>query len=97
MMFNPIGVGVLLVFVHGFRSGTTVPSLHPWLFKLSPSGLGPLTYRACFPFKADAHFSLVFFADPACGTRLSPRVGSPREPLAFRRLSCSSNFCFWNF
>ena len=31
------------------------------------------------------------------GLRPNSCVGSPREPLAFRRLSCSSNFCFWNF
>jgi hypothetical protein len=35
---NPFGVGICCFVNHGLRSGTGVPSLHPWLFKLIPSG-----------------------------------------------------------
>ena len=40
--FNPFGVGIHCFVNHGLRSRTGVPSLHPWLFKLIPSGHPPL-------------------------------------------------------
>ena len=36
--FNPFRAGIHRFVDHEFRSGTSVPSLHPWLFILIPSG-----------------------------------------------------------
>ena len=36
--FNPFRVGIHCFVDDGFCSGTGVPSLHPWLFILIPSG-----------------------------------------------------------